>query len=266
VPGSEVHPTSIVSPDADVGRDVTIEPYCIVHANVVLGDGSYVASHSVVGSPTADHYADPESYEPAPCRIGRNALLRSHAVVYAGAEIGDGFSCGHRVTIREGSHIGDGVQIGTDCDLQGYLTIGSHSRLHSGIFVPYRTTIEELVWIFPHAVLLNDPHPPSDECTQGPTLRRFAVIGASSTIFPGVEVGEGALVGAMSLVRRDVPAHAVVAGVPAKELGPTSELVCHEGRVEQLYPWWTHFRRGYPDGVLPSSEASGPTRSNRGRD
>ena len=162
------------------------------------------------------------------------------------------------MTIREGSRLGEGVQVGTDCDLQGHLTIGSYSRLHSGVFVPNHTTIEELVWIFPHAILLNDPHPPSDECTQGPTLRKFAVIGAMSSIFPSVEVGEGALVGAMSLVRRDVPAHTVVAGVPAKEFGPTSEVVCHEGRVEQLYPWWRHFRRGYPEGVLPPADMPAP--------
>lgn len=251
MPEGRVHPTSIVSPEAVIGRDVTIGPLCVIHDHVVVGDGSFIDSHSVLGAPTVDYYGDPARYEPAECRIGEKAVIRSHCVVYAGAEIGDGFSCGHRVTIREGSHIGDGVQVGTDSDLQGHLTIGSHSRLHSGVFVPHHTTIEELVWIFPHAILLNDPHPPSDECTQGPTLRKFSVIGAMSSIFPTVEVGEGALVGAMSLVRRDVPAHTVVAGMPAKELGPTSEVVCHEGRVDQLYPWWRHFRRGYPEGVLP---------------
>ena len=253
MPEGRIHPTSIVSPDADIGPGVTIEPYCIVHANVSVGEGSFVGSHSVLGSPTADYHTDPAAYEPEPCRIGQNALVRSHAVVYAGTEIGDGFSCGHRVTIREGSRIGEGVQVGTDCDLQGHLTIGSHSRLHSGVFVPHHTTVEQLVWIFPRAVLLNDPHPPSNTCTQGPTLRTFSIIGASSTIFPGVEVGKGALVGAGSVVRTDVPADAVVVGVPARMVGTTADVVCREGRLEQVYPWWRHFRRGYPDGVLPAA-------------
>jgi acetyltransferase-like isoleucine patch superfamily enzyme len=251
VPGSGIHPTSIVSPDADVGRGVTVEPFCVVEANVVLGDGSYVGPYSVLGSPTADYHADPAAYEPEPIRIGKNALIRSHAVVYAGVEIGDGFSCGHHVTIREGSRIGEDVHVGTDCDLQGHLTIGNHARLHSGVFVPHQTTVEEFVWIFPHAVMLNDPHPPSDTCTQGPTLRAFAVVGAASTIFPGVEVGKGALVGSGSVVRSDVPAEAVVVGVPARIVGTTADVVCHEGRLEHVYPWWRHFRRGYPDGALP---------------
>jgi acetyltransferase-like isoleucine patch superfamily enzyme len=255
MPGPGVHPTSIVSSAADIGDGVTIEPYCIVHDNVSIGQGTFIGSHSVLGSPTADFNADPERSHTATCRIGSQALVRSHAVIYAGAEIGDGFSCGHRVAIREGSRIGDGVQVGTDCDLQGQLTIGNHTRLHSGVFVPQHTTVKEFVWIFPRAVLLNDPHPPSDTCTQGPTLRSFSIVGAASTIFPGVEVGTGALVGAGSVVRQDVPAGAVVVGVPAKVVGTTTDVVCREGRLEQVYPWWRHFRRGYADGVLPSVDA-----------
>jgi acetyltransferase-like isoleucine patch superfamily enzyme len=215
-----VHDTSIVSPDALVGDGATIEPFCLVGA----------------------------------CTIGSGALIRSHSVVYADVEIGDDFECGHHVKIREGSRIGKGVRVGTDCDLQGLLTIGDYARLHSGVFVPQHTAIEELVWIFPRAVLLNDPHPPSDTCTEGPTIRRAAVIGAAATIFPGVEIGEGALVAAGSVVREDVAPETVVAGVPARVVGKTAEVKCHHGRLASVYPWWSHFRRGYPEGVLPPVE------------
>ena len=252
---SGVHPTSIVSPDADIGRGVTIEPYCLVHANVAVGDGSFIGSHSVLGEPTADYYADPDSYQPAKSQIGANAVVRSHAILYSGVRIGDDFACGHRVTVREGTQIGDGVQIGTLSDLQGQLTIGNHARLHSNVHIGQLSTIEELTWIFPYVVLTNDPHPPSDTCKVGPTVRKFAIVATHSTILPGVEIGEGALVGAMSLVRQDVPPHTIVAGVPAKEFGPTENIVCHEGRLERVYPWWRHFRRGYPEGVLPPVDA-----------
>ncbi len=173
----------------------------------------------VLGEPTQDFYHN-DSYEPRPCRIGPRAVLRSHSVIYAGATIGADFACGHYVNIREGSSIGNDVRLGTLADIQGDLTIGSHTRIHSGVFVPQRTMIEGFVWLFPHTVLTNDPHPPSDTCTQGPTIRRFAVVAASATVMPAVEIGEGALVGAKSLVRSDVPAGMVVAGVPRESSAP----------------------------------------------
>jgi carbonic anhydrase/acetyltransferase-like protein (isoleucine patch superfamily) len=74
-------------------------------------------------------------------------------------------------------------------------------------------------------------------------------------IFPAVEIGQGAVVGAMSLVRSDVPPDTVVVGVPAKVVGPSADVVCREGRLDRVYPWWRHFRRGYPEGVLPDPTA-----------
>jgi acetyltransferase-like isoleucine patch superfamily enzyme len=253
---AQIHPTSIVSSDAELGRGVTIGPLCVIHANVSVGDGSFVDSHTVLGAPTADYYANPQTYQPAPCRIGPKAIIRSHCIVYSGVTIGDDFECGHHVTLREGTQLGDGIRMGTLCDVQPDVTIGSYARLHSNVFVAKRSTIEELTWLFPNVVLIDDPHPPSDTCTQGPTVRKFAVVGAQSMLFPGVEIGEGAVVGAMSFVRRDVPADTVVVGVPAKIVGTTADVKCHEGRLEQVYPWWRHFRRGYPDGVLPDPTAN----------
>ena len=130
------------------------------------------------------------------------------------------------------------------------MTIGDHARLHSGVFVPQFTVIEELVWIFPRAVLLNDPHPPSDTCTGG---RRSGgrPRGTTATIFPSVEVGEGALVAAGSVRTGGRACGHVVAGVPARVIGSTADVECSHGRLAQVYPWWSHFRRGYPDGALP---------------
>jgi len=251
---ASVHPTSVVNPDASLGAGVRVGPFCAIHANVTVGEGSFVDSHTVLGATTADFYADPTQYEPKPCSIGPGAVIRSHSVIYAGAEIGASFECGHHVSIREGTRIAEGVRVGTYSDLQGHLSIGRYVRIHSNVFVSQTSTIEEFAWLFPHVVLTDDPHPPSETCAQGPTIRRFAVVCARAVIFPAVEIGEGAVVGAMALVREDVPAHAVVVGVPAKAIGTTADVVCCDDKLEQVYPWWTHFRRGYPDGVLPALE------------
>jgi acetyltransferase-like isoleucine patch superfamily enzyme len=258
VPSSptSIHPTSVVSPDAELGDGVTIAPYCVVHGGVTIGDDTFVDSHTVLGAPPADFYSAPRTYVPRACTIGANSIIRSHTVVYAGASLGATFECGHHVTVREGSRIGESVRVGTRCDLQGDLVIGSFARLHSNVFVAQRSTIEELTWLLPNVTLTNDPHPPSDSCTEGPTIRRGAVISAGATIFSAVEIGEGALVGAGSLVRHDVPPGALAYGVPARVAGRASDVTCREGRLEHVYPWWTHFRRGYPDGSLPDDVES----------
>jgi len=73
--GASVHPTSVVSQDANLGPGVTVGPFCVIHANVTVGEGSYVDSHSVLGAPTAEFYASPADYEPPPCRIGARTVI-----------------------------------------------------------------------------------------------------------------------------------------------------------------------------------------------
>ena len=235
---ANIHPTSVIDPGATLGDGVRVGPFALVGAGVTIGDGTFVDSHCVLGAPAAGFYADPEAHEPAPCTIGPGSVIRSHCVIYEGVTTGERFECGHHVTIREGTRIGDGVRVGTACDLQPEVTIGDHARLHSNVFAARGSVIEELTWLFPGACC-------STTRTRLPTSARSRRRSAASPSSaparrssPGVEVGEGALVGAASLVREDVPPSTVVVGVPAREVGPTADVVCRHGKLEQLYPWW----------------------------
>ena len=93
----------------------------------------------------------------------------------------------------------------------------------------------------PNVVFTDDPHPMGcpryQDCKGGPVVRRLARIGANSTILPGVEIGEGALVGAGSVVVRDVPAGVVVAGSPARVIKQVVDLDCPPGWFERPYTW-----------------------------
>ena len=158
------------------------------------------------------------------------------------------------MTVRERCRAGEGLQIGTLCDIQGHCKIGYHTKLHSNVHIGQGSTIGDFVWIFPYVVLTNDPHPPS-EVLEGVTVERYAVIATMSTILPGVTIGEGSLVGACSAVTKDVAPHRIVVGNPAKDRGDTSQVMLRDGTNRAAYPWPTHFHRGYPDWAVVAWKA-----------
>jgi len=117
---------------------------------------------------------------------------------------------------------GDDVSIGTATVIEHHVTVGHGVRVHSQAFVPEYTTLEDGCWIGPNAVLTNARFPQSPgakDQLEGPTICSHARIGANVTVLPGVRVGERALVGAGSVVTRDVPPGAIVVGNPARKIG-----------------------------------------------
>lgn len=152
------------------------------------------------------------------------------ADVSADAEIGEGSSIWHLAQVREGvrmgrncivgrgAYIGTGVEMGDNCKVQNYALVYEPARLADGVFIG------------PAVVLTNDTYPravnpdgsqksAADWDPVGVTIRRGASIGARATCVAPVTIGEWATVAAGAVVVKDVPAHALVAGVPARRIG-----------------------------------------------
>jgi acyl-[acyl carrier protein]--UDP-N-acetylglucosamine O-acyltransferase len=237
-----IHPTAIVSEQASLGENVSVGPYSIIHGGVTIGSETQIGSHCEIGVPT-------KLAKDNKLTIGEASVIRSHSVLYIGSIFGDRFITGHRVTIRENTVTGINFQLGTLSDIQGDCVIGDYVRFHSNVHIGKSSRIGNYVWIFPYVVLTNDPHPPSDVLL-GVNIGDFAVIATMSTILPGINVSEGALVGAHSLVNRDVPPNMIVAGVPAKQLGPTDKIKLTGSENISAYPWRKHFHRGYPEDII----------------
>jgi acetyltransferase-like isoleucine patch superfamily enzyme len=134
--------------------------------------------------------------------------------------------------IREENEIGDDVSIGTNSVVEHHVKIGNKVRMHTGVFVPEYTIIEEGAWIGPKVAITNARFPLGKDIKQrleGVTIKKNVKIGANATILPGVTIGENSLIGAGSVVISDVPENSVAVGNPAKVIKKVDELKYDDG-------------------------------------
>lgn len=199
-----------------------ISERAVVYPNVRLGKGCVIEDFAIVGMPPAGKLAG--ELETV---IGDGAVIRAHTIVYAGNRIGKGFQTGNKANIRELNEIGDDVSIGTLSVVEHHVKIADGVRIHTQAFVPEYTILEERCWIGPNVVITNAKYPRSprvkDEL-KGAHIMPKAIISANATLLPGVRIGTHALVGAGSVVTRDVPDGTVVAGNPARAIKKIADL------------------------------------------
>lgn len=190
----------------------TIGRNCTILENVTLGypSGRILDEIAAAG-------ATPETFPFRGASIGDDAVIRPGSTVYCDVDIGNSLRTGHNALIRENTVIGDRVLVGTNVVIDGGCRIGSRVSIQSNVYIPTNTTIEDNVFLGPCSVLANDKYPIRVKYElKGPVLRKGASVGANSTILPGVEIGEGAMVAAGALVTKDVPAWSMAIGFPAR--------------------------------------------------
>lgn len=195
---SEVATTAIIHPNVQLGNNVIIEDYCVIGAPPAK---SLAGEHKTI--------------------IGDNSIIRSHTVIYAGNIIGHNFQTGNKSNIREFNTIGDNVSIGTLSVVEHHVNIENNVRIHSQAFIPEYSILEEDSWVGPNVVFTNSKYPNTEDAKtklKGPTLKKGCKIGANSTLLPSVVIGENSLVGAGSVVTKNVNKNITVAGNPAKEI------------------------------------------------
>lgn len=138
-----------------------------------------------------------------------------------------------------GCALGDGCKIGAFVEIRKQVSVGRNVKIQAFAFIPEGVTVEDNVFIGPHVCFTNDLFPrtvnPDGSRMQDAdwqiietVVKHGASIGANATILCGVTIGEQALVGAGTVVIRDVPAFAIVAGVPARVIGDVRDKEIRE--------------------------------------
>ncbi len=199
-------------------RQILVKKY----RNVFIKPGFTIEDFVIIGKPP-----DGKKDGSLQTIIGMNAVVRSHTVIYSGNNIGDNFRTGHHVMIRENNIIGSNVSIGTHSIIEHDVKIGNNVRIHSNVFIPEFSVLEDDCWIGPCVVFTNALYPLSKNVKQrlkGPLVKEKAKIGANCTVLPGIVIGRNSLIGAGSVVTKNVKDNSVAAGNPAKVINDISNL------------------------------------------
>jgi len=192
----------------------------VIHAGVVLGEECHLEDGAVLGKVARPNRGS-QSPTPQALRttIGAGATVGAYAVVNAGASIGDDVFLGDHMLVRELAVVGDGTSLGHASTVGRSAVLGRNVRAMGYTGISTDCVLEDDVFLGGYVILnaglmMRDD---GESYVSNPVrLRRRCRIGSGVQLLPGVEVGEGAVVGAASLVTRDVPPGARVKGSPAQ--------------------------------------------------
>jgi UDP-2-acetamido-3-amino-2,3-dideoxy-glucuronate N-acetyltransferase len=157
-----------------------------------------------------------------------NYSAHDSAIIDDGATIGENSRVWHFVHICGGARIGKGVSLGQNVFVGNKVIIGDNCKVQNNVSVYDNVTLEEGVFCGPSMVFTNVYNPRSlierKDQYRDTLVQKGATLGANCTIVCGVTIGKFAFIGAGAVINRDVPAYALMVGVPARQIGWMSEF------------------------------------------
>jgi|LakMenEpi03Aug12_release.lakeMendotaPanAssembly.Ray.scaffolds.fasta_scaffold33767_8 UDP-3-O-[3-hydroxymyristoyl] glucosamine N-acyltransferase len=244
---------SLISPLAKIGYNVNFGTNVVVGDHVEIGDNSTIGNNTIIQQtiigPNAqiesnchigygrvtgfigrDNIGLPDKYDML--ELGGNILVREGATLYVGSKIAANVKIHHKTLIRENSIIGEYSSIGSMTELEGKLTIGRYSSVHSRCIICMGTVIEDYVFMAPMSITTNSnpigyKRPQVTEkfgAERGPTIGSGCQIAVQCIISPGVKIGHECLVVANTVVTKDFEPLSIIMGTPAVRKGTIEEI------------------------------------------
>lgn len=211
-----------------LGKDVWIGYNTLIYGPCKIGDKTFIGDNVLIGFPTREEIKvlmrnrDFEEFLKVKglVKVGLGSIIRSGTIIYSDVSLKDNVEVGHNTLIRENVKVGAKTLVGSNVTIDGNCSIGSNVSIQTGVYISAYTIVESNTFLGPYAILLNDKYMRKKPYKlKGPRICKGACIGGNSIIMPSVIVGEDAIVGAGSIVTRNVKPKSIVAGIPAREIG-----------------------------------------------
>lgn len=210
----------VIEDGVTIGNNVTIGHNTVILNGTVIGDHVRIGANCVLGVKRGGNKRMRKAND-----TSEKLIIESHTTIgnlvsiYSGSQIGENCFIGDHASIRENVYVGKETVIGRAAIVELNSTIGSRCTIQTLVYVTGDTTIEDDVFIGPCVSMSNDKYMGYKEYElKGPHIKQNAKIGNNASVLPSITIGEDAVVGAGSVVTKDVKDGETVVGVPAKKL------------------------------------------------
>ncbi|WP_186576732.1 acyltransferase [Aquibacillus kalidii] len=223
---------SFIPESTQLGTNTVIEDGVVIGENVVIGhntvllQGTRIGDDVVIGSncvlgvkPSVNKKMRKISDTNNSLIIESGTRIGQLVSIYSGTQIGKGVFIGDQASVRENVSIGEGSIVGRAAIVELNTTIGKSCTIQTLAYVTGDTTLEDNVFIGPCVSMSNDKYMGAkDFSLNGPYVKEGAKIGNNASLLPGVSIGKNTIIGAGSVVTKDIGDDLIVVGVPAEQI------------------------------------------------
>jgi acetyltransferase-like isoleucine patch superfamily enzyme len=220
--GTKIGHFSVIMEEVILGKDCQVGNGVIIHPRTKVGERVRIDDHAVLGKgPKSAPISILKLSSAYPAlEIGNDVFVGAHSIIYVGAKLADKVFVADLASIREEVVLEEGVIVGRGVTIENRCRVGEYTKVETEVYVTAYTVIEERCFIAPMVCMSNDNYLGRTEerfkHMKGPHIKRGARIGANAVLLPGIVIGEEAVVGAGSVVTKEVPPYETWVGAPAR--------------------------------------------------